>query len=362
VDPAAKTVRVQAGCTWGDVDHATAAFGMATPSRILSTTGVGRLALGGGTGNITRSYGLTIDNMLEADVVLADGSFVTASEKMIADLFWALRGGGGNFGVVTSFLFRLHPVSTVYGGPIFWELSHGARLMRKWRDFIMTAPETINGYFGLHTVPPAPLFPQEHHLKKMAVIVWACTGDTQEAEEVVGSFRSLAPAAIDFAGPIPFPALQGLFDGLYPPGLQWYWNADFVNLLTDEAIDAHMAQFAQPPSIFSAMHLYPIKGAAHRLGRNDTAWSYREAIFAQVIVGLDPDPANKEVITKWSKAYWQAMHPFSAGGAYINMMMDEGQERVIASYRDNYPRLAEIKKKYDSGNLFHVNQNIKPAA
>ena len=361
VDPQAKTVRVQAGCTWGDVDHATSAFGMATPSGILSTTGVGGLTLGGGTGNLTRSFGLTIDNLLEVDLVLADGSFVTANDKMHSDLFWAVRGGGGNFGVVTSFLYRLHPVSTVYGGPIFWELKDAGKVMRAWHDYIITAPEYVNSYFGLHTVPPADMFPKEHHLKKMGVIVWCCTGTASQAEEAFRPFRSLAAPAIDFAGPIPFPALQGLFDGLYPPGLQWYWNADFVNQLSDEAIELHLKHFAQTPTVFSGMHCYPINGAAHRFGRNDTAWSYRDANFAQVIVGVDPDPASKEAITKWSKAYWQALHPLSAGGAYVNMMMDEGLDRVKAAYRDNYPRLAEIKKKFDPMNLFHVNQNIKPA-
>ncbi len=361
VDPQSKMVRAQAGCTWGDVDHATHAFGMATPSGILSTTGVGGLTLGGGTGNITRTCGLTIDNLLEVDMVLADGSFVTANQKMNPDLFWALRGGGGNFGVVTSFLYRLHPISTVYGGPMFWELKEAGKVMRFWRDYIMTAPEHVNAYFGYHTVPPVDMFPKEHQLKKMGVIVWCCTGDLGQAEEATRPFRSLATPAIDFAGPIPYPALQSLFDGLYPPGLQWYWNADFVTQLSDEAIEIHLEQFAKTPTIHSAMHLYPVNGAAHRLGRKDTAWSYREANFAQVIVGVDPDPANKEKITQWSKAYWQALHPHSAGGAYINMMMDEGQERVQAAYRDNYPRLAEIKKKYDPTNLFHMNQNIKPA-
>ncbi len=360
VDPQAKTVRVQGGCTWGDVDHATHAFGMATPSGILSTTGVGGLTLGGGTGNLTRSYGLTIDNLLEVDLVLADGSFVTANEKMYPDLFWAVRGGGGNFGVVTSFLFRLHPVSTVYGGPIFWELKDAGKVMRAWREFIMTAPEYVNSYFALHTVPPADLFPKEHHLKKMGAIVW-CITDPDRGEEVIRPFRKLAAPAIDFAGPIPFPALQGLFDGLYPPGYQWYWNADFFSQLSDEAVELHLKQFSQSPTILSGMHFYTINGAAHKVGRKDTAWSYRDANFAQVIVGVDPDPANKEAITRWSKDYWKALHPLSAGGAYVNMMMDEGLDRVKAAYRDNYPRLAEIKKKYDPQNLFHVNQNIKPA-
>ena len=361
VDPQAKTVRVQAGCTWGDVDHATHAFGMATPSGIVSTTGVGGLTLGGGFGNLTRTYGLTIDNLLEADVVLADGTFVTANEKMNPDLFWALRGGGGNFGVVISFLFRLQPVNTIYGGPMFWELKDAGKVMRYWRDFITEAPEHINAYFGYHTIAPVDMFPKEHHLKRMGMMMWCITGDSSQAEAAVRPFRSLATPAIDFVGPLPFPAMQGILDGLMPPGMQWYWNADFVTQLSDEAIELHLKHFDQSPTVLSGMHLYPVNGAAHRPGRNDTAWNYRDVNFAQVIVGVDTDPANKEKITTWSKAYWQAMHSHSAGGAYINMMMDEGQERVQAAYRDNYPRLLEIKKKYDPLNLFHVNQNIKPA-
>ena len=362
VDPQAKTVWVQAGCTSGDIDHAAHVFGMAAVSGIVSTTGIAGLALGGGTGNLTRSYGLTIDNVLEVEVVLADGSFVTANAKTNPDLFWAVRGGGGNFGVVTSFTFRLHPVSTVYGGPVFWDLADAGKVMRFWREQIMKAPDELNAYFGFHTVPPAPMFPQEHHLKKAGMIMFCYSGDLNKAEAVIKPFREIANPIIDAAGPIPFPALQSILDGLMPPGLQWYWNADFVTELSDAAVDVHLKHFAQSPTVLSGMHLYPINGAAHRVGRNDTAWSYRDANFAQVIVGLDPDPANKDIITKWSKAYWQALHPHSAGGAYINMMMDEGQERVMASYRDNYPRLAQIKKKYDPANLFHVNQNIRPAA
>jgi len=362
VDPRAKTVRVQGGCTWGDVDHATHAFGMATPSGILATTGVGGLTLGGGIGNITRTCGLTIDNLLEVDLVLADGTFVTANAQEHPDLFWALRGGGGNFGVVTSFLFKLHPISTVYGGPMFFELADATSVMRWWHAFILEAPENINGYFGLHTVPPAALFPQEHHLKKMGVIVWTYTGDMSQAEEALQPIRSFRKPAIDYVGPISFPALQGLFDALYPPGLQWYWNADFFTELSETAMDLHVEHFTQTPGVLSAMHLYPVNGAAHRVGRNDTAWNYRDANFAQVIVGVDPDPANKGPITRWSTEYWQALHPHSAGGAYVNMMMDEGLERVRAAYRDNYQRLAEIKARYDPTNFFHINQNIRPAA
>jgi hypothetical protein len=206
------------------------------------------------------------------------------------------------------------------------------------------------------------MFPAEHHLKKMAVITWCYTGGLEKAEEIFKPIRQIAPAAMDFAGPIPLPALQSMFDGLYPPGLQWYWNADFFTDLGDDVVDLHLQYAEQLPSVHSTMHLYPINGAAHRVGQKDTAWSYRHANFAQVIVGVDPDPANNPQTIAWSKEYWRKMHSHSAGGAYVNMMMDEGQDRVKAAYRDNYPRLAQVKAKYDPQNLFRVSQNIKPLA
>lgn len=360
VDPGARTVRAEGGCTWGDVDHATHAFGLATPSGIISTTGVGGLTLGGGLGHLTRKYGLTIDNLLSADVVLADGSFVTASEEENQDLFWAIRGGGGNFGVVTSFLFRLHPVSNIIGGPTLWPLDQAAEVMRWYRDFIAEAPEELNGFFAFLTVPPGPPFPEHLHMKKMCGIVWCYTGPAEDADEVFAPVQEVGTPALHGVHEMPYPALQSAFDGLYPPGLQWYWKADFINELSDEAIEEHL-KYAEAPTMHSTMHLYPINGAAHRVGENDTAWSYREATWGMVIAGVDPDPANKELITDWSRDYWEAIHPHSAGGAYVNMMMEEGQDRVKASYRDNYDRLAEIKREYDPENLFRVNQNIRPA-
>lgn len=360
VDAANRTVRVEGGCVWGDVDHATHPYNLAVPSGFISTTGVGGLTLGGGVGYLTRKYGLTIDNFLEADVVLADGRLVTTNATENADLFWALRGGGGNFGVVTSFLFKLNPVSMVYGGPMFWPMDQAARLLKFWRDQIMTAPDDLNGWFGFHYIPPVPMFPQEHHLKQVCAIVWCYSGDLNKAEEVFNPIRQFERPLMDFAGPIPWPTLQSMFDGLYPPGLQWYWRADFVKEISDKAIDLHVKYGAQLPTGHSTMHLYPINGAAHRLGKDDTAWSYREANFVQVIVGVDPDPVNNAPMIQWAKDYSVALHPYSAGGAYVNMFMDEGEERVKAAYRDNYGRLARIKAKYDPTNLFHLNQNIKP--
>ncbi len=360
VDPSAHTARVEGGCTWGEVDHATHPFGLATPSGFISTTGVGGLTLGGGIGYLSRTLGLTIDNLLSVDMVLADGTFVVVDSENHADLFWAVRGGGGNFGVVTSFLFQLHPISTVYGGPMLWPIEQAAELMPFWRDFILSAPEEINGWFGFVTVPPAPPFPEPFHLQKMCVIVWCYSGALEQADEVFKPIREQFPPAVDFAGPIPWPALQSLFDALYPPGLQWYWKADFFNDLGAKAIDLHVKYSAQLPTMHSTMHLYPINGAVHRVGPNETAFSFRDANFAEVIVGVDPDPANNEQLIQWARDYWMALHPFSAGGGYINMMMDEGADTVKAAYRDNYSRLVKIKTEYDPTNLFHVNQNIQP--
>lgn len=360
VDPEARTVRAEGGCVWGAVDHAAHPFGLTTPSGFISTTGVGGLTLGGGIGYLARTYGLTIDNLLGVDMVLADGRYVTADSEHHPDLFWAVRGGGGNFGVVTSFLFRLHPVSNVYGGPMLWPLEQAAELLAFWRDFIKSAPEDINGWFGFLTVPPVAPFPEHLHMQKMAGIVWCYTGPLEQAEERFKVIRAFGTPLVDFAGPIPWPALQSMFDALYPRGLQWYWKADFFNDLDDQTIALHVKYGSQLPTPFSTMHIYPINGAAHRVGTGDTAFSYRDATFAEVIVGVDPDPSNNERMIQWARDYWMALHPFSAGGGYINMMMVEGEEQVKAAYRDNYERLAKVKAQYDPTNLFSVNQNIAP--
>lgn len=359
ITPTARTARVEGGCVWGDVDHATHAFGMATPTGFISTTGVGGLTLGGGHGYLTRKFGLTIDNLLAVDIVLADGSMTTASSDENPDLFWAVRGGGGNFGVVTSFLFKLHPVSTVIGGPMFWDLDRTKEILEFWREFIPTAPEELSGFFAFLTVPPVPPFPESLHLRRVCAIIWCYSGPSDQADAVFQPARRLAPM-LDALGPLPYPVMQSMFDALYPAGLQWFWRADFFKEISDAAIDQHIQYAHQMPKGHSTMHIYPIDGAPQRVGKNDTAFSYRDANYSQVIVGVDPDPKNMPGIIPWVKGYWEALHPHSAGGAYVNFMMEEGQERVQATYRDNYRRLAEIKKKYDPDNLFRVNQNIKP--
>jgi FAD/FMN-containing dehydrogenase len=360
VNPADQTVRVEGGCLWGDVDHAAHPFGLAVPSGFISSTGVGGLALGGGTGYLTRKYGLTIDNLLSVDMVLADGRFVTASAQENPDLFWAVRGGGGNYGVVTSFLFQGRPVGTVYGGPIFWPLDKAEQVLKFWQDLILNAPEDLNGWFGFVTIPPAPIFPEQYHLQKMCVVTWCYTGDIAKAEEVFKPIREFSAPVMDMAGPIPFPVLNSLFDAIYPAGLQWYWRADLFNEINEKAVALHLKYAAQLPTPHSTMHLYPINGAAHRVGKKDTPWYYREANFSMVVVGVDPDPSNNERMTQWARDYWMALHPYSAGGAYLNFIMDEGSDRVQAAYGENYARLAEIKTAYDPTNLFHNNQNIKP--
>lgn len=361
VDPDANTVRVEGGCTWGEVDQTTHAFGLAVPSGIISTTGVAGLTLGGGHGYLTRKYGLTIDNLLEVDVVLADGSFVTANKDKNSDLFWAVRGGGGNFGVVTSFLFQAHPVKSVYGGPIIWPIDQAEEILRWYRDFIQNAPEDLNGWFGFHRVPTGSPLPEKLHGAHGCVITWCYTGPMDRAEEVFKPIRELGTPVLDMMGPMPYPALQSMFDQLYyPPGLQWYWKADFVKDISDDAVKLHMQYGSNLPTELCTMHLYPINGSVHDVGKNDTAFSYRDVTWSRVIVGVDKDPANADRITEWAREYWKALHPLSAGGGYVNFMMEEGEDRIRATYRDNYDRLVKVKSKYDPGNLFHVNQNIQP--
>ncbi len=363
VDPEGRTVRVGGGCTWGEVDAATYEHGLATPSGIISTTGVGGLTLGGGLGHLTRKYGLVIDSLLEAEIVLANGEIVRASADDNTDLFWAIRGGGGNFGVVTSFLFRLHEVGDVVGGPTFWPIEAGAEVLTAYRDFLPSAPRELNGFFLFTTVPPAPPFPEELHMQKVCGVVWCYVGEEADAHEAMAPFLEALPEPLMHGvQTMPHPALQSAFDGLYPAGDQWYWRADFVNEIPDEAVEAHARFGADRPTMQSTMHLYPIDGAAHDVDSADTPWSYRDAVWGSVFAGVDNDPANASEIKQWTIDYFDALHPYSAGGAYVNMMMDEGQERVRESYRGNYDRLAAIKATHDPGNVFRVNQNIQPKA
>lgn len=358
VDTSDNTVRVGGGNLWGEVDHATQPYGLAIPAGIISTTGVGGLTLGGGVGHLSRTFGLTIDNLLEADMVLANGSLVTVNKTQHPDLFWAIRGGGGNFGIVTSFKFQAHPVKTVIGGPTLWPIERTEEIMKWYDGFIHNAPDELNGFITTMVIPGPP-FPEFLHNKQFCGIVWCYTGDAKDFEKLFKQVLDLKPV-FEHVGEMPYPAVQTLFDGLFPSGLQWYWRADFFNELGPEVRAQHLKYGSNIPTPLSQMHLYPISGAAGRVAKDATPWAYRDAKYAGVIVGVDANPAKAEAITDWCKNYWEALHPYSSGGAYSNFMMDEGRERVKASYKNNYDRLAQIKSTYDPTNFFRVNQNIIP--
>ncbi|PWJ39377.1 FAD-binding oxidoreductase [Sediminitomix flava] len=360
VDLKTQTVRAEGGCKWRDVDHVTNAFGMATSSGIVSTTGVAGLTLGGGHGYLARQYGLTIDNLVEADVVLADGKFVTASKTENSDLFWAIRGGGGNFGVVTSFVFQLHPVHTVHAGVTLWPLEKAKEILTWYQDFILKSKTDLYGFFAFMRVPPAPPFPEELYTQNVCGAVWCYTGDFNKVEEVFKPITDTAPV-FSHLGSMPFPILQGLFDDLYPSGHQWYWRGDIFKELSEEAIDKFVKHGSEIPTVHSTMHIYPIDGKVNEIGKTATAFSYRDAKFSVVYAGVDPDPKNAAKISTWAKKYWEDLHPHSAGGAYVNFLMnDEHHDRVKATYQENYRRLTQIKEKYDPTNFFSINQNIPP--
>lgn len=359
VDPENKTVRVESGCTWGEVDKATHEYGLATVSGVISNTGVGGLTLGGGHGYLTRKYGLTIDNLIGAEVVLADGKTVYAEEDENQDLFWALRGGGGNFGVVTAFEYQLHDLKNVVAGPLFWPIEHLETTLKWYRDWLPKMPDDVYAFFLIAEVPAGDPFPQEIHGRKVCGLLWCYTGPGGQFEPIIQQARDVAKPLFEFTGEMPYTALQSMFDVLYPPGHQWYWKGDFVAEISDEAIEEHL-RFSIVPTPQSTMHLYPVDGAAHKVGKDETAWNKRDARWSMVIVGVDPDPENVGIIKAWAKEYWEALHPHTLGGSYINFMMEEGQERIEASYAGNYSRLQKIKSKYDPNNFFHVNQNIKP--
>lgn len=361
VDPAAKTARIQPGCLLRDVDAANYAHGLALPSGIIGSTGIGGLTLGGGIGYLSRKGGLTIDNLLECKVVLASGELVTANKESHPDLFWALRGGGGNFGVVTSFKFKLLAIKDVYGGPMFWPIEKAKEAMYFYDEITKSASNDLYGFFAFLKVPPAPPFPEHLWNQRVCGVVWNFTGPIEDAEKVFEPIREFGPPILDFVGKIPMPALNGMFDALYPPGMQWYWRAHYMNELTESAIDVNIEFGHKIPNFHTTTHLYPIDGAVHNFSNSETAWANRDARWAQVIVGIDPHPDNAQKITDWCKDFHDALAPHATGGAYVNFMMEENQSKVKDSYKDNYGRLQSIKAIYDPSNFFHINQNIKPA-
>jgi FAD/FMN-containing dehydrogenase len=360
VDPGSKTASAQGGATWGDLNDATNVHGLATTGGIISTTGVAGLSLGGGIGYLARGAGLSCDNLLSAVVVTADGQTVTANANEHEDLYWALRGGGGNFGVATSLEFRLHPVAEIYGGPMFFEVADAGDVLRWFRGFIADAPEEFGGFPAWQIAPPLPFVPEERHGEPFLAFVACWAGPVEQGEQMLKPLHDVAPVVAEHVGPMPYPALNSAFDGLVPPGLQHYWKANFVKELTDSAIDVHMEYGPKVPTVNSTMHIYALNGAVQRVAPDATAFAYRDATFATNIAGMWPDPADNEANTAWVRDYYDALAPHSEAGGYVNFMSGDDRDRIEASYRGNYERLVEIKRAYDPGNLFRVNQNIEP--
>ncbi|MGH2595833.1 MAG: FAD-binding oxidoreductase [Actinomycetota bacterium] len=360
VDAAKSTARAQGGATWGDFNDATHAHGLATTGGIISTTGVSGLTLGGGIGYLSRGFGLSLDSLVSADVVTADGRTIVASARENEDLFWAIRGGGGNFGVATTLEFGVHPVNDIYGGPMFYELSEVETILKFYRDYITDAPREMGVFPAFQIAPPLPFIPEDRHGDTFIALVGCWAGPVEQGEEMFKPFHDVAPVVAEFVGPAPYPALNSAFDALVPAGLQHYWKASFVKELTDDAIAAHIEHGPKVPVVNSTVHIYPINGACHDVAPDATAFAYRDANFATVIAGMWPDPADNDANTKWVRDYYDATAPHSEAGGYINFMAGDDQERIKANYKGNYDRLVEVKRTYDPGNLFHLNQNIKP--
>lgn len=363
VDPGARTARVGGGAILGDLDHATHAFGLATPAGFNSTTGVGGLTLGGGFGPyLSRRFGLTCDNLRSADVVTADGRRVTASEDEHPDLFWGLRGGGGNFGVVTSFEFDLHPVDHVVGGPIFFDLSAAAEVLAFFRDHFPAAPRELSGFFAFQQAPPLPFIPAERHGEPLCILVVCWSGDPARADEVLAPVRAAGPVVAEHVGPMPYPVLQSAFDPLIPPGLRHYWKADFVKEVPEAAVAAHVEHGSSPFGPLSTMHLYVSDGAVHDVSADATAFAHRDATFVLNIVGIWENADEDAAGTAWVRDYYAAVHPFSGyAGGYTNFMAADDEERVRANYGDSFDRLARVKREWDPDNVFRRNQNVTPA-
>jgi FAD/FMN-containing dehydrogenase len=360
VDPAARTARAQGGVTWGMFNDATHAHGLATTGGIISTTGVAGLTLGGGIGYLARGLGLTCDNLLSAEVVTAEGRTVTASEREHQDLFWALRGGGGNFGVCTSLEFRLHPLDQIYGGPMLFEVDQARSILEWYRDFIADAPEEFGGFPAWQIAPPLPFIPENRQGEMFSAFIACWAGPIEQGESMLGPIHDVAPVVAEHVGPMPYPAINSAFDALLPPGLQQYWKANFLKDLSDGQIDAQLAYGPKAPTVNSTGHIYPIDGAVHRVASDRTAFAYRDANFATVIAGAWPDPADNEANIRWVRDYYDASAQHAEEGGYVNFMAGDDQDRIRANYKGNYQRLVDVKRAYDPHNLFRVNQNIKP--
>jgi FAD/FMN-containing dehydrogenase len=351
VDPASRTATAEGGARWSDFDQATQAHGLATTGGAISTTGVAGLTLGGGLGWLMRSYGMACDNLIGAEVVTADGERITASEEENADLLWGLRGGGGNFGVVTKFRFRLHPVSTVLGGMLVFPVERAREVLRFYRDFATAAPDELTTFAGMMTTPDG---------MRVTAVLPCYNGPIADGEAAIRPLRDLGPVA-DQVGPMPYLALQTMLDPAFPSGLPVYWRSDFLRALSDDAIDTAVDHFDRVTSPLSAVLFEQFGGAVSRVGPEASAFPHRDAMYNLVIVGRWPDPALADPTMGWVRGLSDAMRPH-ARGVYVNYLgAGEGEDRVRAAYGpDTYDRLAKLKAKYDPNNFFRLNQNIRP--
>ena len=363
VDPAARTARAQPGATWGEFDHETQHFGLATTGGEVSTTGIGGLTLGGGFGWLARKYATACDNLLSANVVTAAGEAITASATENPDLFWGLRGGGGNFAVVTSFEYRLHPVGPeVLAGPIFYPLESAGEVLRSFGDYLMQAPDELSALAAIFTAPPAPFLPPEVHGQPLVAINLCYAGDLSDADKIVRPLRSLGRPLADLVAPMPYTAFQAASDEGVPSGLRNYWKSSYLNQLTDEAIDGVVAHAAKITSPLSLIAIERLGGAVSRIGEDETAFGHRDAAFDFRILSLWTDRHESDAHIAWTRELWTAVQPISTGGVYVNNLGKEGEDRVKAAYSPaKHERLVALKDRYDPDNLFRLNQNIRPS-
>lgn len=353
VDPAQRTVRAEAGVTWAEFDHETQAFGMATTGGAVSTTGIAGLTLGGGIGVLMRKHGLACDNLQSVDVVTAGGAMLTASATENADLFWALRGGGGNFGIATSLEYRIHPVGTVLGGLVLHPLDRAKDLLAFYRELTATAPEELTAYAALVTSPDGV---------PMSAIFACYAGPLAAGEAVLRPVREFGPPVADLIAPMPYTAIQKTFDPTSPAGLLNYWKSSFLRELSADVIDAITAGYATVPSPLTSVVIEHLGGAVDRVGASETAFSHRGAPYSLTAASLWKDGSQSDKNIAWTRRLWEALQPAADGAVYSNYLGDEGDERVKAAYGTNYQRLGVLKNKYDPTNLFRSNQNIKPTA
>ena len=352
VDPAQRTARAEGGVTWGDFDQETQAFGLATTGGVARPTGIAGLTLGGGHGFLMRKHGLACDNLLSADVVTADGLLLRASATENPDLFWGLRGGGGNFGVVTSFEYRLHSVGTVLGGLVIYPMNQAKGFLRLYHEFASAAPDELGCLAVLATLPDGT---------KAAVALLGYIGSIEEGERRLRPLRSFGPPLADQVGPMPYTALQSIVENFNPPGLRNYWKTHYLKELTDDAIDVMVERYASVPAAHSHVVLYALGGAVSRVGRDHTAVEYRDARHAFIVVGMWADATEDDKNIAWVREFWSAMQPFSSEGFYVNYEADAALERITAAYGpEKYRRLVGLKNKYDPANVFRLNQNIQP--